>query len=408
MEISRTRPVATGAVEALRAHLRERSYPTGAFLDSETALAETLGVSRGTIRIAIDALVATGELTRRPHSRPLIGLPREVTPSKERLDVYVWVSHPISDSASLSFMKGVSLGLRGTPYRLIVREPTRFFGDYVPSDERQFLKDVLEDEGAAGAIVQRDACAQNNALMEELLKAGKPLVFVDSPPPLGIAADYVGTANLTAARRCVEHLIEFGHQRIACLVESDVAEVVRQRIHGYWRALRHAGLASQGNCLIAVDLESPETLFRPRGNFASRCAIQGAYAEWSQRLVSTVMAMPERPTALFVGCDVLATSVAALLEGAGLSIPDDISIVGFDWLARWEGAQVDDLTTASQDFEGFGHHAADVLLDRLSGNAPSAPRHVLLPAPLVVRSSTAARPVTKPTNVSGDVALINS
>lgn len=374
-------------------------------LESEHALAERFGVSRGTVRLAIDVLVATGELTRRPHARPVIGLPAERRTPNEGLDVYVWVSHPISDHASLMFLKGVSLGLKGTPYRMIVREPTRFFGGFVPLDERQFLAGLLDDPAAAGAIVQRDPCGDNAETMASLLRAGKPLVFVDSPPPPGVEADYVGTANLVAARDAVEHLVEGGHQTIACLVESDVSAVTRDRVKGFWRALRQVGLEGHGTYLNAHDLPPAALPQRPSGPFAARCATHGSYLEWAQRLVAGVLALPQRPTALFVGCDVLAHSVGALLDGAGLAAPRDVSLVGFDWLGRWDAAS-DDLTTAGQDFEGFGRHAANLMLDRLTGEAPAAARQVLLPAPLVVRSSTAPRTASPSLDPRGDAAPV--
>ena len=404
---NRDRPVARLAADALRTAIRNGQYAAGDVLDSEHRLAECLGVGRGTVRAAIDLLVSTGELTRRPHARPMVGIAKKRSGSSLPLDIYVWVSHPISDSASLMFIKGVSLGLKGTRYRLVVREPTRFFGGHVPSDERQLLADLLDDDGVAGAIVQRDPCSRNGAVVRDLLQAGKALVFVDSPPPDEIAADYVGTANLVAARECVEHLIEQGHQDVVCLVESDVSEVTQQRVKGYWRAMRQAGIEHRGACLNAGELSPATTRFRPTGRYAARCATHGSYLEWAQRLVAAVLARSERPTALFVGCDVLAYSVGALLDGAGLSIPGDVSLVGFDWLARWESSHLDDLTTASQDFEGFGRHAANLLLDRLSGEAAPAPRHVLLPAPFVVRSSTAPRTVSEPSpDVSGNAAFV--
>jgi LacI family transcriptional regulator len=323
----------------------------------------------------------------------MVGIPRE--PANTGLDVYVWVCHPISDHASLMFIKGVSLCLKGTPYRMIVREPTRFFGDYVPLDERQFFADLIDDQNVAGAIVQRDPCGSNAEVIGQFLASGKPLVFVDTPPPKGIETDFVGSANRMASQECVEHLLELGHRRIACLVDNDEVEVTRERMAGYWRAMRQAGLEESGLCLAASQLPPSDRRMAPSGRFAARCATHGAFLEWAKRLVTAVLSQPERPTALVVGCDVLAHSVGALLEGAGVKIPTEMSIVGFDWLGRWESASLDDLTTASQDFLGFGRHAASLLLDRLSGER-TVPRHVLLPAPLVVRSSTAPRTSHEP------------
>ncbi len=385
------------AAEALRTALRDGHCRTGDVIESEHRLSEKLGVSRGTVRVAIDLLVATGELTRRPHSRPVVGIAHERPARGAACDVYVWVSKPFFDDASLMFVKGVSLGLKGMPYRMVVREPTGIFGNRLHSEERQFLSDLIENPDAAAVIVQRDPFASNEDVVEALLRAGKRLVFVDSPPPKGIACDYVGSANLAAAREGVEHLIELGHRRIACLVETNGPVVTQERIKGYWRAMRQAGLADDGVCLVASELRAVEARYRPAGRYAGPCAPHGTgYLDWAQRLVVELLAMPRRPTALFVGCDVLAYAVGSLLEGAGLRIPEDFSIVGFDWLGRWEAASADDLTTAGQDFEGLGRHAADLLLDRLLGEAPPTPRHVFIPAPLVVRSSTAAWTADRP------------
>lgn len=388
---SRSRPVVVSATESLRQLLNSSEFQTGSSLPSEHSLAESLQVSRGTVRLAIDALVKTGEVVREPHCRPQLGLLRSPKRSRAGLDVHVWVSHPISDGATLMFLKGISLGLQGTPYRMLVKEPTWFTGEKVHSEERQFLQDIMEDKNVAGAILQRDASAESADLVRELILRHLPLVFVDCPPPDDLPADYVGTANVSSARICVEHLIELGHERIACLVESQTTPVLRDRARGYDRAMRLAGLGGQATTLIAENLPESSITLRPGGILAARCNVEGAYSRWSRALVAQVLMMPNRPTALFVGCDILALWVIALLEGTGLRVPEDISVVGFDWLARWERDIPDVLTSAAQDFEGFGRQAADLLIDRHSGEATYGPRHVLFPAQLTVRRSSAPR-----------------
>jgi DNA-binding LacI/PurR family transcriptional regulator len=105
---------------------------------------------------------------------------------------------------------------------------------------------------------------------------------------------------------------------------------------------------------------------------------------------------------MFATYDILAYWVWAVLEGRGIHVPNQMSIVGFDWRAHWDKDLADELDTAAQDFEGFGRHAVDLLLNRVSGDAPSAARHVLLEAPLVIRSSTASAPTKQldPANAS--------
>lgn len=388
----RARPIAVAAVEGLRALIRSGEFEPGDPIPAEQSLTEILKVSRGSVRHAINALVESGEVIRQPHCRPVVGNFRQKSRKRNGLDVHVWVSHPISDGATLMFLKGISLGLNGTPYRMLVREPTWFTGEHVQAEERAFLAGLTEFEDVAGAILERDAGAENGDVVQQLLKEEIPLVFVDCPPPDDLPADYVGTANITSARRGVEHLLELGHRRIACLVESELSRVTRDRILGYRRAMMHAGLEGNVHCLVGDQLSEVPRRLHPAGIFAPRCNVDGPYARWSHSLVNEVLSMPDRPTALFVGCDVLALWVVALLEGAGVRVPQDMSVVAFDWLARWEPAIPDFLTTAGQDFEGFGRYAVDLLLDRLTGVSPAVPRQVLFPAPLVVRSSTSPRP----------------
>ena len=108
--------------------------------------------------------------------------------------------------------------------------------------------------------------------------------------------------------------------------------------------------------------------------------------------------MDPLPTALFVTYDILAYWVWALLEGKGIKVPGQMSIAGFDWRTHWEKGLADELDTAAQDFEGFGRYAIELLMERITGEAPPTPRHVLLDAPLVVRSSTATPRSPRPDN----------
>jgi|GEM_PF-1682993 len=386
-------------VEAIRSQIRSEGYRFGTMIPSEHDLANHLGVSRGTVRRAIDVLVETGELSRKPHSRPTVGLSKTaVTRGANGSDVHVWVSHPIADEPTLLFMKGISRSLTGTPYRMVVREPTRFFGEYVKADERQFLLDLLSNESVAGAIVQRDPYADNADVIEMLIDSGKDLVFVDIAPPVGLDADYVGTANTAAARRLVTSLLELGHRHIACVADSDIPDSIQDRVKGYRRAMRHAGLADSIEVVIAGHIDDEDEQLPVGGPYAARLVKNSPMSAWAQRIVVRILDMNPRPTALFVCYDVLAYWICAYLEGAGIRIPGDMSVVGFDWLARWDDPATDLLTTASQDFEGFGRHAADLLLDRIADGYDGGPRHVLLDAPLVARSSTALAlaPVSNP------------
>jgi len=389
--------VSRSVVREIHQQIKTGKLRPGTTLPAEQELASTLGVSRGTVRRAIELLLVDGTLTRRPHSRPIISGHKSL---KQQNEVYVWVSRPIADEQALILIREISKGLRGTTYRLVVREPTRFVGTVVKSEEREFLLSVLHQPEVAGAIIERHPFAENDDVIQQLVEQGKHLVFVDTPPPEGIPVDYVGTTNVTAARACVEHLLNQGHSRVLCVADSDQPPAARDRIKGYWRAMRQSGVDSLGKALVASELPRSEVSeISLGGQFARVIKKDEYFSDLATRIVTEFMKMDPRPTAMFVCHDVMAYWVCALLEGRGISIPGDVSVVGFDWLAKWDDAIPDTLTTARQDFDGFGRHAANLLLDRLTGEAPSGARHVLLDAPLVIRSSTISDlmlPVSEP------------
>jgi len=389
--------VSRSVVREIHQQIKTGKLRPGTTLPAEQELASTLGVSRGTVRRAIELLLVDGTLTRRPHSRPIISGHKSL---KQQNEVYVWVSRPIADEQALILIREISKGLRGTTYRLVVREPTRFVGTVVKSEEREFLLSVLHQPEVAGAIIERHPFAENDDVIQQLVEQGKHLVFVDTPPPEGIPVDYVGTTNVTAARACVEHLLNQGHSRVLCVADSDQPPAARDRIKGYWRAMRQSGVDSLGKALVASELPRSEVSeISLGGQFARVIKKDEYFSDLATRIVTEFMKMDPRPTAMFVCHDVMAYWVCALLEGRGISIPGDVSVVGFDWLAKWDDAIPDTLTTAGQDFDGFGRHAANLLLDRLTGEAPSGARQVLLDAPLVIRSSTISDlmlPVSEP------------
>jgi LacI family transcriptional regulator len=250
--------------------------------------------------------------------------------------------------------------------------------------------ELLKNDDVAGAIIERDPFAEDDDVMIELAER-KHLVFVDAPPAEGVNADHVGTANLSAARTCVEHLIELGHKRIVCVTDSDLPEPIRDRMLGYSRAMKLAGLESHAKAIVAANLPEDGDLEAAMGGEYAQAAMRARiYPGWPIRSVQAVLSMDPLPTALFVCHDAMAFWISALLEGKGYRVPGDFSVVGFDWIANLDASIPDVLTTAWQDFEGFGRLAADLLLDRLQGETQRGPRQLLLSAPLIVRSSTAS------------------
>ena len=100
-----------------------------------------------------------------------------------------------------------------------------------------------------------------------------------------------------------------------------------------------------------------------------------------------VLQLPERPTAIFAGSDVMAAGALRAIHEAGLRVPQDLSLVSFDDLPL-ASILTPPLTTVHQPLHELGMAAADLLLNRLESPDEHQPSHVRLPTHLVVRESS--------------------
>lgn len=178
--------------------------------------------------------------------------------------------------------------------------------------------------------------------------------------------------NRAAAREMTEHLIALGHQRIAVIKGPRRSPLTRDRFDGYRDALEAAG--------ISVD----DSLLCP-GDFSPQSGYAGA---------RTLIERTKPPTAIFCESDEMAIGALQWLKRAGLRVPEDISIAGFDDI---EFANYCDpaLTTIAQPAEDFGETAVEMLVTLIEGGRLE-PMHRLLPYRLVTRESTAPPALFRP------------
>ncbi|HSD77512.1 MAG TPA: LacI family DNA-binding transcriptional regulator [Solirubrobacteraceae bacterium] len=188
-------------------------------------------------------------------------------------------------------------------------------------------------------------------------------VFLDRPPA-GIDADTVLIDNAAGTRRAVEHLLAQGHRRIACVSDSGELYTASERLAGYRAALAAAGVA-----------EDP-ALVRTGNTSASQ----------AEATVAELLALrpAERPTAILTANN--RDTVGALRALAGRRRRP--ALVGFD---DFELADVLGVTVVRSDPGLMGERAAALAFARLDGDA-SAPRHLRIPAELVVRGSGEVAP----------------
>ena len=177
----------------------------------------------------------------------------------------------------------------------------------------------------------------------------------------GNSVPVVATDDIRGAELAVAHLAALGHSHIAYL-RGAPSPPARDRLSGYRRSMKRVGLVPM---VIEAD-------FTEDGGYAA---------------VRELVRSGNMPTAICAPNDLAAIGAINALEDAGLSVPGDVSVVGYDDTAL-AGLRHISLTTVHQPRHTLGKEAAELLL--AEEEEPSRPLQILLPPHLVVRSSTAA------------------
>lgn len=256
---------------------------------------------------------------------------------------------------SFEVFKGVYLGTQQKNYELAI---------YLIDSQKQrrkSYKQFCRERNIGGAILQ--GITTNDKYFKELVEANIPCVLIDMTTdkdyqPLG----FVSTDNIRASREMAELLIKNGHRKIACMAGKKDTLVNKWRMEGLKQALAENGL----------ELSDEDLLY---GDFLEGTAYETA-KEYLEK--------GNRPTAFFCFSDLMAFGVMKAIAEAGLSIPEDISITGFDGLPIGAYTQPP-LTTIKQNFFEMGRQAALLLTDIMEGK--ECDRHVYVDYQLLERKS---------------------
>lgn len=227
--------------------------------------------------------------------------------------------------------------------------------------KEETLDNILGMGMLDGVIVTADTI--DDSLVDGLRASDMPVVLIGHRRA-DRDASYVDIDHEAAAQGITDHLIKTGRRHIFHVTGRPNSVSGRDRAIGFRRALEKAGRSSDG-AVIAGDYTEENGYEVTRGLLAEGVAFD----------------------ALFCGNDNAARGAYRALIEAGLSIPDDVAVAGFDDLDF--AAELDPpLTTVRQGVGDIGHEAARTLLSLLD-DPDSGPRRVLLPTELVVRRSTA-------------------
>lgn len=207
------------------------------------------------------------------------------------------------------------------------------------------------------------AARVNAMLAEDLQRRKVPLVSID-PEVFGVEVDTVLTDQVQGGRLATQHLIDLGHERIACISGEPDRSSSAERVTGYRQALKQNHIPLDERLVVA-------------GNFQ----YESGY-EASQRL----LASDERPTAIFACNDLMAVGCIKAATDLGRRVPESLSVVGFGDV-RLASFTNPPLTTVAQPKYEIGTLATEMLLDRIRG-LDSPARYMKLETELRVRGST--------------------
>lgn len=288
------------------------------------------------------------------------------------------LSYAFADPAAVLFFEGLSRAAEEAGLGLLL-VPGSISGSRDP--------DSVMGAAVDGFVVY--CLAENDGMMEAVRDRRLPAVLVDDPrvDAAGDASDGglpdVGVDDGGGARAAAEHLVGLGHRRLAVVSyeltpqpAGGLADLRRQartafrstrlRLDGY-RDAAEAGGVFWGDVPV---YECPENV-----------------PEEGRKAARVLLERGPRPTAILAISDQLAFGVIEAAEGLGLSVPGDLSVVGYDDVP--EAARSNPpLTTVHQDHVEKGLAAGRLLVERLGGGEPDGPK--LLPTRLVVRGSTAS------------------
>lgn len=359
---------------ALAHEIRTGQLAVGDRLPPERDIAERFEVSRLVVRDAITILERDHLVETKPRCRPVVVQP-EVQKRRQRVrggKIGVWLWPYTNDYAVSLLFRGVQFATQESEYRLMSGSAAHGTWDTIIRSEAAFLSNLAQDPECVGAVIWYLGGEANLPHLHRLRERGLPIVFIDRKPPAGFPADHVGTDNLGAASQVVAALTRMGHHRIACITNSDWVSTVQERVAGYRRALTQAGIPVSEELIVRWTVADGET-----------------ENEAMARTLRDLLDREEPPTAIFTINDTLALATIEALREMGLSVPEDVSVAGFDGLLRWVpgGGHI---TSAVQDFSRIGELAAELLLERIQDNDLTTFRHVLLDAPTSLRNSTRA------------------
>lgn len=229
-----------------------------------------------------------------------------------------------------------------------------------PEYERRTVRQLLHNGLLDGVVVS--STLMDDVIVRALCESSMPFVLVGRHPTLDV--NFVDVDNFQAGRQATLHLLHLGRRRVAAISGPQNVIPGHDRLAGYRKALQECGLRLD-----------PELV--GEGDFSE----QGGYLVMRRLL-------PARPDAVFAASDLMAVGALRALREAGLRVPEDVAVVGYDDVPIARQTEPP-LTTVRQPTRAMGSMAVETLNEILH-DPEAPPRRVILETELIVRYSCGA------------------
>ncbi|WP_311765826.1 MULTISPECIES: substrate-binding domain-containing protein [unclassified Actinomyces] len=266
----------------------------------------------------------------------------------------------------LEIINGATTAAMGTGTSIAVsrRQREDEGTDLAPLSPSWFTQ--MRSRGCIGCVVATVelSAAQVAAARHE----GIPIVVIDPLGPVHEGTVSIGATNWNGGVQATEHLVNLGHERIAVINGVPTSVPAQERLRGILTAMRAHGI-TLGKRLVHT------------GAYVYETGFAGAVRWFS-------LPPGQRPTAVLAGSDVCAMGVYEAARRAGLRVPEDVSVVGFDdsAIASWASPR---LTTVRQPLARMGAEAVRTIVEHRSGRPLVTAVPMRIETTLIERDSTA-------------------
>lgn len=260
----------------------------------------------------------------------------------------------IKDNFTYEILCGINDTIGSVDYDLI------FFSTNTSQQKEKSYAQLCRERKVDGVIIQ--GIKTDDPYLQEIIDSDIPCVLIDIPIEAA-SVGYISTDNVLGGKKATMHLLELGHRHIGMINGHNRAFVSQQRLEGYRLALSEANIPFNWNYVLSGGFDEDE-----------------AY-ESAKKLLRT---HPEL-TAIFCASDVMALGVLRAIKDLGRSVPDEVSVIGYDdiILASYVSPK---LSTIAQNKYLMGQMATQLLAAMLKGE--TGERKMIVETELVIREST--------------------